>query len=535
MKINLPAEKTEILASPDETLLSSFLRHGINHKHVCGGNARCSTCRIMVLSGFENVSPKNEREIALGIKKGFSDQIRLACQTKIHGDISARRLVLDDADAELASMGGGNSIGQEKEIAILFSDIRGFTTFAEKSLPYDVIHILNRYFLRVGDAIYKNNGYIDKYMGDGIMALFGIEGESSKKEICHSAVESALQMIDGLEELNDYLFKNFQIRFTIGIGIHYGLAILGNLGHPLKVQLTAVGDSVNLASRIEQATKETGASILVSNPIYLELKENLTPARAFEKELKGKSGFYTLHEIIGWETSKKETNSQETEILHFLEKQFISRIFGHNAAPYVRLAFHDCFDKSARGLFQFDESLEWEENANLGDAVLNVREVFEKARATLLPLSLSDIIVYTSCYAIRICGGPKIAFTAGRRDIDSCSVRPVLPAVEDSFQLLIEKYSKNGFAKQDFVALGGAHTLGRAYGREITPTPFKFDNSFFKLILERHTRQEEVSPIATDRTMLDDPEALALVKIYAEDQARFFKDFEIAYQKLISP
>ena len=112
----------------------------------------------------------------------------------------------------------------------------------------------------MGIAILENNGYIDKYIGDGLMALFGLKGESPK-EICLNATKAALHMIDSLAEMNQYLKSHFDLEFKIGIGVHYGNAILGELGHPGKRQFTAIGDSVNggvkvmaMALTIEQAS-----------------------------------------------------------------------------------------------------------------------------------------------------------------------------------------------------------------------------------------------------------------------------------------
>src|SRR4029077_10310577 len=115
-------------------------------------------------------SPRNDKETALAEKLGFSAEIRLACQTTVNGDVKLRRLILDSEDASLASNLAAErspcSVGEEKRLAILFADIRGFTSFAEKMLPYDVIHILNRYFNKMGMIISSHSGRIDNYMGD---------------------------------------------------------------------------------------------------------------------------------------------------------------------------------------------------------------------------------------------------------------------------------------------------------------------------------------------------------------------------------
>jgi adenylate cyclase len=155
------------------SILEIALKHGIPHMHICGGNARCSTCRIVIKQGLENILPRNEIEQRLAEKKGMDDCIRLACQTRIKGAVTLRRLVIDDLDADITKH-QQDDVGREQPLAILFSDIRGFTDVSERHLPYDVIHILNRYFQEMGAAVLEHHGYIDKYIGDGLMALFGV-------------------------------------------------------------------------------------------------------------------------------------------------------------------------------------------------------------------------------------------------------------------------------------------------------------------------------------------------------------------------
>ena len=235
-----------------KTILNLFLEKKITHMHACGGNAKCSTCRVAILENAANLEAPTEKEQEIIKNKGFPGHIRLACQTKIKGTVRLRRLILDDEDMDLALTKSRGISGVLKKVAILFSDIRGFTHSTEKYLPYDIVHILNRYFARMGDAVIKNRGHIDKYIGDGLMALFGIN-DSSDKRICLSAVKSAMDMLKELKGLNKYLFENFNYQIKIGIGIHFGEVVLGNVGHPRIMHYTAIGDAVNVASRIESA------------------------------------------------------------------------------------------------------------------------------------------------------------------------------------------------------------------------------------------------------------------------------------------
>jgi adenylate cyclase len=283
---------------PALTLLQISLKHGVPHVHDCGGNARCSTCRVMIHDGLENVLPRTEAETRLAAFKGFEADVRLACQTCIRGPVLIRRLVHDDKDAAIAKAEHGASSGCERSVAILFSDIRDFTPFAEANLPYDIVHMLNRYFLAMGDAVLEHGGSIDKYIGDGMLALFGVS-EGEPRSICLAAVRAGLRMLDNLTELNGYLRDHFGVEFRMRIGIHFGDVVVGQMGHPKKMQFTAIGDSVNTANRIESAVRATTANLLVSDVVYAHIKNDVETGVELDAALKGKHGTYRLYEVIG--------------------------------------------------------------------------------------------------------------------------------------------------------------------------------------------------------------------------------------------
>jgi adenylate cyclase len=280
------------------TLLQISMKHRVPHVQACGGHAACSTCRVMIQEGLGNVLPRNEAEQRLAARKGFEPDVRLACQTHITGPVCLRRLVLDDADAAIAQAEQGLTSGREAQLAILFSDIRDFTPFTEANLPYDVVHVLNRYFLSMGEAVLQNGGYIDKYIGDGLMALFGLSGGGAT-EACLSAIRAGLHMLDRLAEVNGFLKEHFGFEFGTRIGIHFGEVVIGQMGHPKKMQFTAIGDAVNTASRIEAAVKGTPASLLVSEAVFEHAGHAVRTGIAVTVPLKGKHGSYRLHEVVG--------------------------------------------------------------------------------------------------------------------------------------------------------------------------------------------------------------------------------------------
>ncbi|MHB8846704.1 MAG: adenylate/guanylate cyclase domain-containing protein [Nitrospirota bacterium] len=281
-------------------ILEASLGAGIPHTHVCGGRARCSTCRVLVSDGLDHCRPRNEAEARLARIKGFSPEIRLACQTTVFGDVTLRRLVLDDTDIQVAMREGRadpGEVGREAEVSVLFCDIRSFTAFAERALPYDVIHILNRYFETIGAIIDRHGGYIDKYMGDGIMVIFGLD-RSAGGDHARLAVSAARSIARALPEFNRYLRKHFNHEFRIGVGVHSGTVILGSLGFHKKKEYTALGDTVNTASRIEAYTKEAGTTVLVSESTRAMVSDRFSWGKSFDAAVKGKQEPLRLHELL---------------------------------------------------------------------------------------------------------------------------------------------------------------------------------------------------------------------------------------------
>jgi len=245
------------------TLLEVSQANSVPHTSVCGGRGRCSTCRIAVREGLENLSTPSPDEQAVLDRIQASPDVRLACQTvPTKGPLTIAPLLPAKAALQKARRNNDFEFGNEREIAILFADIRGFTTLSEKKLPYDVVFILNRYFEAVGKAIEDSGGHLDKFIGDGTMALFGLK--SDLKSGCYDALKAARKMIEAVEALNKGLEHDLGQGLKIGIGIHAGPAIVGEMGYGSATQLTAIGDVVNMASRLESATKEHKALLITS-------------------------------------------------------------------------------------------------------------------------------------------------------------------------------------------------------------------------------------------------------------------------------
>jgi adenylate cyclase len=299
LKIQYALEGRTVDTVPGESILATSLRAGIQHAHACGGRAKCSTCRVEILEGLDHCPPRNEKEQVLASRLHFAPQVRLACQTVVTGDVTLRRLILDDVDIAITSQIREGAlitdVGEDEELAVLFADIRDFTPFAEALPPYDVIHVLNRFFSLMGRAITQHGGHIDNYMGDGLMALFGL---GSGEEAALRAVRAGLAMLGEMEGFKSYLQNIYGRSLEVGVGIHYGDVVVGSIGSEQLMRVTAIGDTVNIASRVEDANKQAGTHILISPATFERVADVVTVGKTISVNLKGTTGETVLREVI---------------------------------------------------------------------------------------------------------------------------------------------------------------------------------------------------------------------------------------------
>lgn len=244
------------------TVLEASRIGGIPHYAVCGGRGRCSTCRIKISDGLDGLPPPGPVERATLARIGAGPDVRLACQLHPTGDISVTPLLMPDHGLPSLLTGKPVTPGREKEIAILFCDIRSFTALADRRLPFDIVFLLNRYFAMVGKAVEQAGGKMDKFIGDGAMALFGVD--TTNVEACRQALTAAAAIIEDLDRLNGELAGEISAPLRVAIGIHAGPAIVGAMGYRDVMNVTAIGDTVNVASRLELVAKELDAAVVIS-------------------------------------------------------------------------------------------------------------------------------------------------------------------------------------------------------------------------------------------------------------------------------
>jgi len=235
------------------------------HASVCGGRGRCSTCRIRVTHGLSNLPPASASEQRVLQRIGAPPNVRLACQLRPEGNISVTPLLPANAQPSDGFAQPSYLAGQERTIAVLFADLRTFTGIAEQKLPYDLVFLLNSYFEAVGEAIVGAGGTVDKFIGDGVMALFGVD--SGPEEGSRQALAAAKAMVANVSALSQALAEELAEPLKIGVGIHCGPAIVGRMGYGSTVHLTAIGDTVNVASRLQDLTKEYRCQLVISEQV----------------------------------------------------------------------------------------------------------------------------------------------------------------------------------------------------------------------------------------------------------------------------
>jgi adenylate cyclase len=247
---------------------------GIAHASVCGGRGRCSTCRIRVSEGFLKQPPPSAGEQKVLQRIGAPPNVRLACQLRPVEDISVTPLVPANANASDGYAQPSYLAGQERTIAVLFADLRTFTGIAEQKLPYDLVFLLNSYFETVGESISRAGGLVDKFIGDGVMALFGVE--SGPAEGCRQALAAAMRMVEQVKALSQALADELAEPLKIGVGIHCGPAVVGRMGYGPSIHLTAIGDTVNVASRLQDLTKEFSCHLVISEEVAQQAGLNVS-------------------------------------------------------------------------------------------------------------------------------------------------------------------------------------------------------------------------------------------------------------------
>jgi adenylate cyclase len=280
---------------PGATVLETLRANGISHASVCGGRARCTTCRVQVTKGLEQLPQPSGLEAKALARIGATPGMRLACQIRPTADLAVLPLLATDATAADGAIRGGLE-GSERLITIVFVDLRGSTSLAEAKLPYDTLFILNQFFYEMTRALVATNGHYSQFTGDGLMALYGLDAADPKSGPV-DAVRGARGMLERLDQLNYRLRGDLRDPLRIGVGIHFSEAIVGAMGPPRSQIITAIGDAVNTCARLESLTKDYGCTVVISRQAAEAAGLNLIGEKLHEAPVKGRREpvqFYAL-------------------------------------------------------------------------------------------------------------------------------------------------------------------------------------------------------------------------------------------------
>ena len=264
IRINYPGG-IEVAVPRGLTVLEASRFSGIPHTSVCGGRGRCSTCRVRIVRGWDSLPPAKPAEVRVLQRVGAPPNVRLACQLRPTQDLSVIPLVPAGGQAQQGFTQPSYLAGEERSIVVLFADLRSFTGMAEHKLPYDLVFVLNSYFKTAGEAVARAGGIVDKFVGDGVMALFGVE--TGPDDGCRRALTAAKEIVSGVNQLSQLLAGELSEPLKIGVGIHSGPAVVGRMGYGSAISLTAIGDTVNVASRLQDLTKQYECQLVMSEQV----------------------------------------------------------------------------------------------------------------------------------------------------------------------------------------------------------------------------------------------------------------------------
>ncbi len=275
---------------------------------------------------------------ALVVMDDISDEKRLKS--------TMYRYMTQELAEELLKLDDAKLGGDRKEVSILFSDIRGYTTLTENLEAEEVVSMLNEYFESMVEAVFKYKGTLDKYIGDAIMAVYG--SPLPLEEHAWMSVQTALEMRQRLQEFNARRHAEHKPRINIGIGINSDVVISGNIGCSKRMEFTAIGDGVNLGSRLESVSKQYGSDIILSDKTYYACQENVWARELDYIRVKGRNEPVAIYELLGLRSDN--IGSQKMQVIehyHRGRKYYLNRQFNLAKAEFSKVLEVDKYDKAA--------------------------------------------------------------------------------------------------------------------------------------------------------------------------------------------
>ncbi|MEH2453664.1 GAF domain-containing protein [Nostoc sp.] len=308
---------------PDRTLLSTSIKqHSIN----------------LSINTIADASDQEQIRGALVVMEDISDEKRLKS--------TMYRYMTQELAEELLKLDDAKLGGDRKEVSILFSDIRGYTTLTENLEAEEVVSMLNEYFESMVEAVFKHKGTLDKYIGDAIMAVFG--SPLPLENHAWMAVQTSLEMRHRLHEFNQRRYADDKPGIKIGIGINSDTVISGNIGSSKRMEFTAIGDGVNLGSRLESVSKQYGCDIIISHNTFKPCQDHIWARELDYIRVKGRNEPVAIYELLGLRSDSIESEKlQVIEHYHKGREYYLKRQFTFARAEFAKVLTADKHDKAA--------------------------------------------------------------------------------------------------------------------------------------------------------------------------------------------
>ncbi|QHO74155.1 adenylate/guanylate cyclase domain-containing protein [Bradyrhizobium sp. CCBAU 051011] len=293
------------------SVLEASLRNNVPHASVCGGRARCSTCRIRIIGDCSALPEPSQREAFVLGRVGTSDpSIRLACQLRPPADLSFFQLFLPHTISADHHDSNPTRIGQERYLVSLFVDMRGSTKLAEKRLPFDTVFIVNRFLGAVSQAVIESGGRPNQFVGDGMLALFGLA--TSRQNACRQALKAAAMIAANVDALNKFLEHDLREPIRFGIGINGGEVIVGDIGYRDHMVFTALGDPVNVAARLQDMTKSLACEAVISDEVRATAGLDADALPQHDVEIRGRNEPMIVRTVMDARTLSALVNEQQS-------------------------------------------------------------------------------------------------------------------------------------------------------------------------------------------------------------------------------
>ncbi|KVN70012.1 adenylate cyclase [Burkholderia ubonensis] len=249
------------------SVLEASRMAGIPHASSCGGRARCTLCRVRVLSDVQLPEPGETERRVLERLGADLRAVRLACQLRPTHDLSVWPLVPPAASAAFLQRRQRDVMPQERFAAFMFVDMRDSTNLAAAQLPFDSLFVVSRFLSAVSSAVVQAGGLPNQFMGDAVLAIFGLSSDPAAA--CRQAIDAVPLVAANIDALNAALEQQLNAKIRFGIGLHCGRAVMGEIGFREHVTFTAIGDPLNVASRLEQLTKEVACEAIISDLVFV--------------------------------------------------------------------------------------------------------------------------------------------------------------------------------------------------------------------------------------------------------------------------